>query len=267
MDDYDDREIIPSEYWKDGKVLDDEDVSYYWHLDGEDAYVMEMLEHKNKGERKNMSNVNVINNLGKDVTVAIDGSPDNIKITIDLAKKGVLLSSLKSGQVFSGKSGTEYILLELEDGRAGVIRRDLLPEEMKFGKDNNFDGSGVDKYLNNTYIKELEEDFGIENILESEFDLLSMDGFDDYRKVKRKVGLLDFNRYRKYHKTALKENMPSWWWLIDPDSTPSGYGSHYVQCVDSDGSVNCGVCRYVRGVRPFFFLKSSIFVSLEATNG
>ena len=32
VDDYDDREIIPSEYWKDGKVPDGEDVSYYWHL-------------------------------------------------------------------------------------------------------------------------------------------------------------------------------------------------------------------------------------------
>lgn len=36
-DDYDDREIVPSEYWEDGKVSDDEDVSYYWHLNGEDV--------------------------------------------------------------------------------------------------------------------------------------------------------------------------------------------------------------------------------------
>lgn len=32
VDDYDDREIIPSEYWKDGKVPDGEDVSFYWHI-------------------------------------------------------------------------------------------------------------------------------------------------------------------------------------------------------------------------------------------
>lgn len=37
VDDYDDREIAPSEYWDGGKVPDDEDVSYYWHLDGEDT--------------------------------------------------------------------------------------------------------------------------------------------------------------------------------------------------------------------------------------
>ena len=33
IDDYDDREIIPSEYWDGGKVPDNEDVSYYWHLE------------------------------------------------------------------------------------------------------------------------------------------------------------------------------------------------------------------------------------------
>lgn len=35
VDDYDDREIIPSEYFEDGKVPEGEDVSFYWHI-GED---------------------------------------------------------------------------------------------------------------------------------------------------------------------------------------------------------------------------------------
>lgn len=34
-DDYDDREIVPSEYFEGGKVSDGEDVSFYWHI-GED---------------------------------------------------------------------------------------------------------------------------------------------------------------------------------------------------------------------------------------
>ena len=33
VDDYDDREIVPSEYWEGGKVPDGEDVSYYWQLE------------------------------------------------------------------------------------------------------------------------------------------------------------------------------------------------------------------------------------------
>lgn len=35
VDDYDDREIVPSEYWNSGKVPEEEDVSFYWHI-GED---------------------------------------------------------------------------------------------------------------------------------------------------------------------------------------------------------------------------------------
>lgn len=37
VDDYDDREIIPSEYFGNGsgEVSEDEDVSFYWHI-GED---------------------------------------------------------------------------------------------------------------------------------------------------------------------------------------------------------------------------------------
>ncbi len=33
VDDYDEREIVPSEYWEDGKVPNGEDVSYYWQLE------------------------------------------------------------------------------------------------------------------------------------------------------------------------------------------------------------------------------------------
>ena len=35
VDDYDDREIEASEYWDGGKVPEDQDVSFYWHI-GED---------------------------------------------------------------------------------------------------------------------------------------------------------------------------------------------------------------------------------------
>ena len=31
-DDYEEREIVPSEYWEGGKIPDEEDVSYYWQL-------------------------------------------------------------------------------------------------------------------------------------------------------------------------------------------------------------------------------------------
>ena len=32
VDDYDDREIVPSEYFEGGKVPEGKDVSFYWHF-------------------------------------------------------------------------------------------------------------------------------------------------------------------------------------------------------------------------------------------
>lgn len=32
VDDYDDREILPSEYFEGGKVPEGKDVSFYWHI-------------------------------------------------------------------------------------------------------------------------------------------------------------------------------------------------------------------------------------------
>jgi hypothetical protein len=32
VDDYDDREIVPSEYFEGGKVPEGKDVSFYWHI-------------------------------------------------------------------------------------------------------------------------------------------------------------------------------------------------------------------------------------------
>lgn len=39
VDDYDDREIIPSEYFGNGsgEINEEEDVSFYWHLENDNA--------------------------------------------------------------------------------------------------------------------------------------------------------------------------------------------------------------------------------------
>lgn len=36
-EDFDGREIVPSEYWRGGRIPDGEDVSCYWQLDGRDS--------------------------------------------------------------------------------------------------------------------------------------------------------------------------------------------------------------------------------------
>lgn len=210
-----------------------------------------------------MKKVNVINNADSKVNVTINEKDNNgVEIIIDLPSEKVKLSDLKPGQVFRGNIGTGYIFLGFsDDGMPDILRKDLLSTDMKFGSNNNFDGSDIDEYLNTTYLLEVGRDFGSENILKREFDLTSFDGYNDYGKVKRKIGLLDFNRYRRYHK-IMGEDMPRWWWLIDPNSTPSGIGSAYVRCVYSNGDVDCTDYSYDGGVRPFLSLNPEIFVSL-----
>lgn len=211
-----------------------------------------------------MSNVNVINNAGKDVTVTVNKENDNVQIVIDLANqtKKVKLADLKPGDVFKAND-VEYIVLEQSEITTAILRKEALEEKMKFGEDNNWKTSSIREYLDKTYYeKELKKAFGNENVVAHIVDLLSMDGLDDYGKCVSKASLLTIDQYRKYRK-VIGKNLNSWWWLLTPWSTPKGCGSDGVCYVGSDGDVN--YCWYggTKCVRPFCLLKSSIFVSCE----
>ena len=205
------------------------------------------------------NNVNVINNVGKDVLVTVSNKDGNTQIIIDLPSNKVELSTLLPGDTFKSND-VEYIVLEqFGNGTTGVITKELLKDGMRFESDNNnWKTSNIRRKLNEEYLKELV--FGEENIVEHTVDLLSLDGLNDYGPSTDKVRLLTIDQYRKYRK-ILGENKDKWWWLSTPDSTPTGYGSGLVRCVGSGGDVGCGWCGRVRGVRPFCILKSSIFVS------
>ncbi|WP_097006725.1 hypothetical protein [Lacrimispora amygdalina] len=190
-----------------------------------------------------------------------------MQITVNEANMKVELSKVKPGQVIKSAIGIEYIVLEhLDDGSTRVIRKDLLAERMKFDEDsNNFSTSSLNEYLNDKfYGEEVVPGFGDDNVVIHNVNQLSSDGLDDYESCNVKVGLLTIDDYRKYRKNCLKENMDSWWWLSTPDSTPTGCGGDYVQCVIGGGCVDCGDCGRERGVRPDFVLKSSICVESMA---
>lgn len=174
----------------------------------------------------------------------------------------IVLSSVKVGDVINDK----YIVLEhFDDGTTALIRKDLLEDSMEFSDTNNdWRGSNIRKYLNNDYLKEIEVEFGEGNIVEHTTNLFSMDGLDDYGTCRDKVGLLDIDQYRKYRK-FLGKNMNKWWWLLTPDSTPSGWSAQFVRYVGNDGCVDCFGYGYSGSVRPFCILKSSILVSCDKT--
>ena len=208
------------------------------------------------------NNVNVINNAGNNVDVKVNEVNGAIQIVIDVPSSGVELSTLEPGTVFK-KNGVEYIVCEQhDDRRTSVVRKECLENSMKFGDNNNWIGSDVRSYLNESYLSDIENDFGEDNILVHDVDLTSLDGYNDYGVSKDKVSLMTIDRYRKYHKYI--DDTGEWNWLSTPDSTPSGISSSSVLYVNGDGSVCWSDCNcYSEGVRPFFILKSSISVSLD----
>ena len=208
-----------------------------------------------------MSNVNVINKAKGKVNVEVNEINGSIQIVIDAPPAGKELSSLKPGEVFK-KNGTEYIVCEhFEGGGTAIVQKECLEDGMEFGDTNNWVESGLRKFLNNDYLKNISDDFGRDNILDHEVDLGSLDGYDDYGRTTDKVSVLTVDRYRKYHKFI--GNIDRWNWLATPDSTPSGTGASGVQVVYDGGRVRWRYSDYCCGVRPFFLLKSSISVSPE----
>lgn len=210
-----------------------------------------------------MQNINVINNAGNNVNVTINEKDTGIQILIDTVHNDrVKLSELTQYDHFLDEDGEEYILCKLfENGTASVLRADLLDKKMRFGKNNNWAESDWREYLNGEYLEVLEQKFGSENIVEHKVDLTSMDGFDDYGYTMDKVAIRTFDEFRETSKgVGLADDLE---WLATPNQTPSRGDTSYVQIVRDDGRVGCRDCCWSgRSVRPFFFLKSSIVVSL-----
>lgn len=177
----------------------------------------------------------------------------------------VMLDTLKPNDIFVDSKGDKYIVTKQTEGMTYVLKKELLRDSMEFGKDNNWTNSEIRGFLNSDYLKTLEERFGAENIIERETDLFSHDGLRDYGTTTDKVALRTYDDYRE-QREMLGENAfdkDRWEWLSTPNSTPSGCSSGYVPIVRSNGCVGYDYSDGCGGVRPFFALKSSIFVSLD----
>ena len=199
--------------------------------------------------------IEIKNNLGKDVDASfVDG-----KICLNWAETKRKLGDLNPGDVFKGKSKTEYIVCEHERFVTYVVRRELLNETMEFGDTNNWAESKIRKYLNEDYVQVIRSEFGNGNIVEFERNVISFDGYNDYGRYIDKVSVMNVMEYMKYHKYV--GNCDFRHALITPDSTPSSCGTKDIRYVSDGGNVCYGWCGIDFGVRPFFVLKSSTFVS------
>ena len=155
----------------------------------------------------------------------------------------------------------EMIVLEQMDGHTALIRKDILPEKIAFGSNNNYIGSNADNACE-AFASEIACVVGAENMVLHDVDLTSDDGLDDFGKATgRRASLLTADMYRRYVRILDKHTVKAWWWLATPFSIPPHDEDNWVKCVSPSGCF--GNCRYGFdcGVRPFCILKSTIFVS------
>lgn len=160
--------------------------------------------------------------------------------------------------------GLDCIVLDVEQDRILVLAKESIGN-MPFdeGNSNNFPKGTLCKYLNGEFIKKLKANGADTSaLIPTTIDLTSDDGLKDYGKTTQKIFLLTCDMYRKYR--SVIPNLDDWWWLATAYSTESNGYAYFARIVRSDGSLNSYYAYYgVIGVRPAFYLKSSILESLS----
>ena len=160
--------------------------------------------------------------------------------------------------------GLDCIVLDVEQDRILVLAKESIGN-MPFdeGNSNNFPKGTLCKYLNGEFIKKLKANGADTSaLIPTTIDLTSDDGLKDYGKTTQKIFLLTCDMYRKYR--SVIPNLDDWWWLATAYSTESNGYAYYARIVYSDGSLgNDTAYNGNNGVRPAFYLKSSILESLS----
>ena len=160
--------------------------------------------------------------------------------------------------------GLDCIVLDVEQDKILVLAKESIGN-MPFdeGNSNNFPKGTLCKYLNGEFIKKLKANGADTSaLIPTTIDLTSDDGLKDYGETTQKIFLLTCDMYRKYR--SVIPNLDDWWWLATAYSTESNGYAGIARNVYSDGSL-CNNFAYNGdiGVRPAFYLKSSILESLS----
>lgn len=160
--------------------------------------------------------------------------------------------------------GLDCIVLDVEQDRILVLAKESIGN-MPFdeGNSNNFPKGTLCKYLNGEFIKKLKANGADTSaLIPTTIDLTSDDGLKDYGETTQKIFLLSCDMYRKYR--SVIPNLDNWWWLATAYSTESNGYAYFARSVRSDGSLGYyDAYRGRIGVRPAFYLKSSILESLS----
>lgn len=179
--------------------------------------------------------------------------------------KQITLEQVRKGERFV-LDGVAFVKLDEDRESSFVVSEDVVLKGIAFDTQeredrNNYMCSGIQEGLDE-WASEHEEIY--EAALERPIDLLSMDGMTDYGKPEVSVRMLTVDEYRKYR--ALIPLTDEVYWLATAYSTPSSPYSdtEIAYCVSASGALSHDSVSYPYfAARPAFYLKSSIFVSVD----
>lgn len=155
-------------------------------------------------------------------------------------------------------AGMEWMILDKTEKGYFAVLNGFDGKERTFDSDsNNWISSKLREELNTKFLKKIVDELGEDAVIGFDRDLLSMDGQTEYGHCEDKISLLTVDEYRKYRK--LLPNMPKWWWLITPWSTPVNDYNSTLAVVAPSGGVFSDFCSFCFGVRPVCIFSSSIF--------
>ena len=157
-------------------------------------------------------------------------------------------------------AGMEWMILnKTEDGYFAILNGFDGKERAFDSASNNWISSKLRNELNTRFLKKITDELGEDAVIEFDRDLLSMDGQTEYGHCEDKISILTVDEYRKYRK--LLPNMPKWWWLLTPWSTPANDCNSTLTVVSPSGVICSYYCICGYGVRPVCIFSSSIFES------
>ena len=159
-------------------------------------------------------------------------------------------------------AGINWLVLDKLENGYFTISEDFYGRDRKFDDNcNDWKSSYLRNELNTDLRKKIENELGVDSLVEFERNLLSLDGQTEYGTCRDYVSLISVDEYRKYRK--LLPNTGKWWWTLTPDSTACNNDDAFVRVVSPSGGINRNGFLSSLGVRPVCIFSSSIFESCE----
>lgn len=183
---------------------------------------------------------------------------ENIVKNLSGEKRVKISKNLSVGDTFQLADQT-WNILDITD-KGYLCLADRLPNDMKFGENNDWKESTIREYLNVEFFERLSDEVGEDNIIPFERNLLSLDGQTEYGTCEDKVSLISFDEYRKY-RYLIPNTGDYYWWTLTPDSTKCNDDTIWVRVVSPSGDVGNCSCSNDFGVRPVCIFSSLIFES------